>query len=673
MTRHAPNRRRIATTLLPINILLVGVIAVAGSGCKSPAARRTEADRVAADIIHQKQLEALGRSEPHQVEPAGLPSERLRRRLILEHGLPLGNPASLGSEHLPQIRHLPRDVQTGVPVPEEAERAVLLEDAESVPPLRLTLLEALQVGARNSRSYQTRKENVFIEALRLDLERNFFRTTFTGIVSGQVISDLGPPGDTTGVVVSPQVGFTQRLQNGVVLTGRVAIDIVKLLSGGRDSSFGIFADTSISMPLLRGSGRHIVAEPLTQAERNVVYAIWEFETFKRNFAVDIAREYLTVLQGSQQVSNAEENYRRLITSTRRALRLAQAGRLDAIQVDQAIQQELRARERWISSRENYFRRIDSFKMLLGLPPDAPLELDETELERLAVVSERILLDMQTEDQPPTPHEEPLELPPLDLQPAQPQPPEQIDDALPADAPVELTPPGVGTLGPLELYPEDAVRIAFANRLDLRVTEGQLFDAQRRVVVAADALGPGLNVVGNASWGGRRASLGAARLPDAQLRLDEGLYSLGATLDLPLERTSERNAYRISLINLERAVRAYQESEDNIKFAVRSTLGSLLQARESLQIQAQALVVAQRRVASTELFLEAGRALMRDVLEAQEALITAQNAFTAALITYRINELQLQRDLGVLEVSHEGLWREYTPELPPDETVEEPIG
>jgi outer membrane protein TolC len=61
-----------------------------------------------------------------------------------------------------------------------------------------------------------------------------------------------------------------------------------------------------------------------------------------------------------------------------------------------------------------------------------------------------------------------------------------------------------------------------------------------------------------------------------------------------------------------------------------------------------------------LFLEAGRAEIRDVLESQEALVSAQNALTAALVNYRVGELALQRDLGVLALNEEGLWQEYTP-------------
>ncbi len=71
-------------------------------------------------------------------------------------------------------------------------------------------------------------------------------------------------------------------------------------------------------------------------------------------------------------------------------------------------------------------------------------------------------------------------------------------------------------------------------------------------------------------------------------------------------------------------------------------------------------LAKRRVKSTELFLQAGRAEIRDILEAQESLASAQNALTAALVNYRVAELELQRDMGVLEVDEKGNWREYQP-------------
>ena len=51
-----------------------------------------------------------------------------------------------------------------------------------------------------------------------------------------------------------------------------------------------------------------------------------------------------------------------------------------------------------------------------------------------------------------------------------------------------------------------------------------------------------------------------------------------------------------------------------------------------------------------MFLEAGRAEIRDLLESQEDLLSAQNELTAAIISYRVAELELQRDMGVLQVN-----------------------
>jgi outer membrane protein TolC len=133
--------------------------------------------------------------------------------------------------------------------------------------------------------------------------------------------------------------------------------------------------------------------------------------------------------------------------------------------------------------------------------------------------------------------------------------------------------------------------------------------------------------------------------------------------LPLERTAERNDYRNSLISLERAVRNVQILEDRVKLTIRNQLRDMLESRESLNIQAQSVLVAERRVESTELFLEAGKpqTQIRDLLEAQDALLIAQNRLTFAAVSYRLAELELQSDMGLLRVNEKGLFQEYSPE------------
>jgi outer membrane protein TolC len=229
---------------------------------------------------------------------------------------------------------------------------------------------------------------------------------------------------------------------------------------------------------------------------------------------------------------------------------------------------------------------------------------------------------------------------------------------PADAPIELVESSMKGAGRYEIDPETAVKLALENRLDLRRLQGIVYDAQRAVVVAADMLGAELTLGGSVRSGGTTAPTSE----DTKLRFDKVSSSGFLTLDLPIDRTRERNDYREKLIALESATRNVAIREDEIKVAVRGRLRTLLLSRESLQIQVEALNVAQKRVDSVNISLEAGRASVRDFLEAQTALVDAQNALTSAVIGYRVNELRLQQDMDLLQVNEKGLWTEYNPEV-----------
>jgi len=411
----------------------------------------------------------------------------------------------------------------------------------------------------------------------------------------------------------------------------LGVDLVRLLTQGGDDSLGIVVDATATLPLLRGAGREIATEDLTQSERETVYAIWNFERFKRTFAVLIASDYLGVLQSMNRLGNAAENYRSLIASTNRARRLADAGRLPEIQFDQSVQQELTARSRWISARAAYEAELDSFKITLGLPPDARVELDAAELDRLA-------LDL------------------VDLAGPALEGPRVVP---PADREVVLEPPAPLTGTGLEMEEADAVDLALENRLDLSVALARVDDAERKITVAASSLKPGLDLTLSAAAGEGR-SLATAGSPDAKLDPDQGNLSALLSLELPFERTAERNVYRESVLDYEKSLRTVEEVSDSVRQQVRARLRDLLLARETVSIQAQAVAIARRRVDSTDLFLQAGRAEIRDVLESQEALLTALNGLTGSYIDYRLSELRLQRDMGVLHVDEKGLWTEYQP-------------
>ena len=597
-------------------------------GCHSAGKHRQQVDQVAARIIEQKQLEALGRIEPFTIER---PADTLRRRLLIAQNLAYVGPASLGVKSLELVEHWPEDDY--LESTEVASATTMPEIGDQ--PLRLTLIEALQVAAYNSREYQTRKESVFRTALHLDLERDVFRNTFSGLAEGMFSTDESGEDTTSGREGSVLGSLSRRFKSGITLTARIGMDIAKLLEPEKHSSKSIYADSSISIPLLRGAGKHIVAEPLTQAERDVVYAFYDFERYKRTFAVRVASSYLSVLEREDAVKNAEENYRNLIASARFVRREADAGRRPIIEVGQAAQSELSARKGWVAARQGYERAQDEFKMLLGLPTDTRIELDRDELQRL--VASLAYVTTASEESP------------------------MEETAVPADAPIVLQEPTREDAGPLELKEAVAIKLAFENRLDLRTAQGGVYDAQRAVVVAADRLRPELTLLGTASTGEGRG-IGSADRPDSMsLDFDEGFYTALLSIDLPLERTAERIAYRESLISLEAGVRSLQEFEDQIKLDVRNRLRTLLESRIGVKIEAQALEVAKSRVENSNLLLQAGRAIIRDLLEAQEDLLSAQNGLTSAIVDYRIAELEIQRDLGVLHVNEKGLWQEYSPQ------------
>jgi outer membrane protein TolC len=411
------------------------------------------------------------------------------------------------------------------------------------------------------------------------------------------------------------------------MSGSIAVDLARLLSEGSASSLGILADTGITIPLLRGSGRDIVAEPLKQAERNLLYAVYDFERFKRAFAVRIISTYIGVLQDAQQIRNAEQNYKSLITATRRARRLADAGRLPEFQYDQAIQNELRARSRWIQAIDTQEQSMDRFAILLGLPPDAKLTLDQQILNTL---NDRVLEMISS------------------------SPESTSTNTPPADAPVDLILPESTSADTLGMTDAQAIDMALANRLDLRVADMEIVDAQRRLKVANDNLRAELTLFGSVQAGARRSGSSA---DEDDARLDNISSSALLTLDLPFNRTAERIAYRKSFIALDERKRAAEELEDQIKLDIRNAFRTLRIAHENLRIQSEAVRLAERRVDSTDMLLQAGRAEIRDVLDAQESLIGAQNALTDAVVSRRIAELEFQRDLDVLDVSTDGNLRE----------------
>ena len=584
--------------------------------CDTAKSSYDSSEKTAQDIISKTTESALGKKQTLDISPY---ENDLRQKLIDTQNLKIKSPKLSSSENLDKPEHWGSDLDL------ISKRSDELEDITLD---KLTLESSLQIAAAYNRSYRQKKESIFKRALDLDLQQDAFRNTYSALLSSFIHSSQAAGNVSTSTANSFSPSVTRKLKNGAQLAGKLAFDVSRLLSTDKASATGILFDTSISIPLLSGSGQHIVSESLTQTERLLIYEIWEFERQKRSLAVSIASSFLSTLQLEDRLNNAAANYQRAILSAKRARRMSEAGRLPDNQVSQAEQRELESRQGWVRAEELYLKSLDSFKLTLGLPTDCRIDLDRSILKNLNEKYSRDLI-----------------------------PKNKADNYTENNGEIELIKPSRDGGGPLELREDDALRTALNKRLDLLVSQNKVEDSQRRVIVARDRLDPKLNLLGSYSAGARRGS-GAATSKDVGLDLRHGTASGGLTFEFPWEKTAESHAFRESYIDLENSLRNFQQLEDQIKLEIRNSLRSLIQNRTSILIQQNALTLAYRRVDSTNLFLQAGRIAIRDVLEAQDDLVAAQDRLTNAIVSYRLSELEMQRDMGVLEVTKRGILKEY---------------
>jgi outer membrane protein TolC len=576
----------------PALIAAFGVAAALAAGC---AKYYTEqADREVYGIVSEKTQKEFSRASAFTIQPSPSLEEFLKSREGA--GAPATEPPEIQpSEKPPQpvaaATALPLLPGQAVPVPQVNLPPALPEPSPKA--VHLTVADALRAAVRTSRDYQTQKETVYVTALTLTFQRYLFspQPFWTGNTT-YINNDLGQADlrRSRSWDLGSDVGVSQTLAQGAIITGALGLSALKFLNKELGDTVDSALNVTVSQPLWRGAGQAVVQENLIQSERNTLYAVRTFARYEQQFAVSIASEYMRVLQDRDTAINEWENYRSLVLNRERAEWLAKAERLPEFQVDQGRQDELRAYNRWIVARETYANALDAFKITLGIPVTTEIVLDPKELERLATAG---LLNTE----------------------------------------VKL---------------EDATREALATRLDLKNSRDAVDDADRKIIVAENGLAGDVDLV---------ASIGYQSQPgppqSAQLRFNRGNYSVGLAISMPIDRLQERNALRQTQISRQAAGRNYDETQDAVLLQVRRALRQLDQARESYETQKRSVALAERRVESTQLLLQAGRANQRDVLDSQQALVEARNALTNALVGHSIAVLQFQRDVGTLAVDEEG--------------------
>lgn len=313
--------------------------------------------------------------------------------------------------------------QSGVVGPAPAATAAAQDSLDAVlrtdePPFLLTLEQALELGLFNSRDFQDRREDLYLTALPVTLQRfNFVTQLFLNTQGSRSYTPVGAAavGGGTGTGTTGPVTGSSQLTNtaavnqlfptGAALVAQFANQLVVDVGSGAGPAASLSNLTlTFTQPLLRGGGWAVTLEPLTLAERNLVYGVRSYARYRKLFYVYIAggadqfnspysfaglnlrgvgpslnapsQGYLPTLLSAAQERNERENIRNLYQFLELFREYQGKGDFSELQVGQVEQQLLRGQTSLLQRQQELQNGLDGFKLQLGVPTRLPLELDD---------------------------------------------------------------------------------------------------------------------------------------------------------------------------------------------------------------------------------------------------------------------------------------------------------
>jgi hypothetical protein len=278
---------------------------------------------------------------------------------------------------------------------------------------RITAEQCVELALFNSREFQDRREDLYLAALPVTLERfNFAAQAFA---ASEVIRQStgrqaqGGPGEAWRINTDPTI--SRNFATGGELIVRLANQIVVDLSGPSPQTSISNLTLTFAQPLLRGGGFAVTLEALTQAERTLLYAIRSYARFRKVFyaaivgnsdytnnpyglqglAANLGRGvganltarptgYLPTVVRAATLANERKNVAALEQVLKRFQNLKDGGGVNELQVVRVEQQLLRSQQNVLNLTRTYLDNIDFFKLQLGVPATFPLELDQGPLK-----------------------------------------------------------------------------------------------------------------------------------------------------------------------------------------------------------------------------------------------------------------------------------------------------
>ncbi len=268
----------------------------------------------------------------------------------------------------------------------------------------------------HSPEYQAALENLYLSAMRVSQERFRFDVQFFGgdslfyTANGRLRD-----GSSTTLANDSALQASKMLASGGELVVGLANSITWTFNGQNTWQGDSLLNVGLVQPLLRGAGRKIVLEDLTQSERDFLAAIRQMVFFQQGFYTktitgqgrqaapsgsigsgntpNFGSGFYGLLARQIQIQNLRQNIIGLEENLQRFQAIHDANQIDIFSVEETRQSLLTSESQLLAEISNFDSDVDTYLRSLGLPPDLKVEIKDPLMEQFQLTS-LSLLDLQ---------------------------------------------------------------------------------------------------------------------------------------------------------------------------------------------------------------------------------------------------------------------------------------
>ncbi|KPK47895.1 MAG: hypothetical protein AMS22_16030, partial [Thiotrichales bacterium SG8_50] len=266
----------------------------------------------------------------------------------------------------------------------------------------------------HSPSHQSQLETLYLSALDVTTERFRLDTQFFGGYDAKYNHNGSLKTDQLTLGADPMLQVQRRFATaGELLIGFANSFVVEF--GESSANFtSSLANFSFVQPLLRGAGKDIALEQLTFVERALLANLRAYHQYRQGFYTQVTigelgvsgpqrggsgtvitgfsgqggvGGYIGLLQQLQRIRNTEDNLSLQERTLARLQAFQDIGVIDLVQVDQFRQSIEDERANLLQIKNSFELSLDYYKTgTLGLPPDLPIELDDSLILQFQLVA-----------------------------------------------------------------------------------------------------------------------------------------------------------------------------------------------------------------------------------------------------------------------------------------------